>query len=82
MTHTKRFATVLMDKKDKDMGTGRELYSGDESEGAKEAARIAWSDPENIGSIIRQYDFALIGGGMKDTEITGPSNTIPKSTQP
>lgn len=67
-----RYAVVLMSKQDMNTGKGKMLYQGDSEQAAKEAMMKAWLDPENVGKVIRTYDYILFGGGMKDTEITGP----------
>lgn len=67
-----RYATILMEKKDKKTGKGVTLYEGDDIQDVRNATTKAWSDPRNVGKLIRQYDYAWPCGGMRDTEITAP----------
>ena len=67
-----RYATVLMEKRDKNTGKGVVLYEGDDIQGAIDAAEKACNNPKNVGKFIRQYDYVWPHGGMRDVEIIGP----------
>lgn len=72
---SKQFTVHLIDAANHRMRAGgappiRVEYEGDDFDAATSAARLLAADPNNILLTVRFYNFALFGGGIKDTLIT------------
>jgi hypothetical protein len=45
------------------------IYQGDDHNEAERLAAVAARDPQWKGRVLRFYNYALFGGGLKDTEL-------------
>jgi hypothetical protein len=50
-------------------GEGETLYEGDDMARVVEILTAACNEKENAGKIVRLYNFAMFGGGMKEYKV-------------